>query len=114
MVTKLQPRKSPYDGTPNAQGAADEIPSITNYYDGTQRLNSVQVRCKVYANVNDCVHQAGCGWCGSTSSCIMGNQIGTMEACAASTYVFTSGGAHPEERVVKENVGSLAMTILQN
>jgi positive regulator of sigma E activity len=95
-------------------GIADEIPSITNYYDGSEKLNTIKVECRIHTNALDCLHQAGCGWCGANSACIRGNQLGPMEACAHSTYVFTTGALHPEQRVVKENVGALSMTILQN
>lgn len=113
MVVRLLPRSSPYEGAPvvNSQ-VADEIPSITNYYEGGDKLNSITVQCRIYANMNDCTHANGCGWCGSLSRCVTGNQAGPLEACSKSTYVFTTGGLHRNERVIKENVGGLALTII--
>lgn len=113
MVSYLVKSKSPYENASKSQEAADEVPSVTNYYDGTNQLNKIQVKCKMYTGLNDCVHQAGCGWCGATSSCITGNQAGPLEACSKSTYVFTSGAIYtPQDRVVKEDVGGVSMTII--
>jgi hypothetical protein len=112
MVGKLTHQASFNNERRGAKEAADEIPSITNYYDGAEKLNSIKVQCRIYTTANDCVHQSGCGWCGATSSCITGNQMGPTEPCAKSTYVFTSAGIYsPQERVIKENVGGLAVTI---
>ncbi len=102
---------APFDNTNKTQSLADEVPSVTDYYDGAHKLNTITVMCKVHVNMNDCLHQSGCGWCGGNTSCVQGNQAGPLEACAKSTYVFTTGALH-EERVVHENVGALSMTIV--
>lgn len=111
MVEKLVP--SPvYEQDPGAKAVADEVPSITHYYDGRNKLNTIKVTCKIYVNKVDCLHKDGCGWCGATSGCIPGNQMGPMEACAASTYIFTTGAVHQDERVIRENIGGLTMTVV--
>jgi len=111
MVEKLVP--SPvYDRDPGAKAVADEVPSITHYYDGRNKLNTIKVTCKIYVNKVDCLHKDGCGWCGATSGCVSGNQMGPMEACAASTYIFTTGAVHQDERVIRENIGGLTMTVV--
>jgi hypothetical protein len=114
MVQKLIPRASPYNKDPGAFNVADEVPSITNYYDGGNKLNTFQIQCRMYPNANDCLHQAGCGWCGSSTSCVQGNQLGPTEPCMKSTYVFTTGSLVPKERLVQENIGGLSMTIVQH
>jgi hypothetical protein len=111
MVEKLVP--SPvYEQDPGAKAVADEVPSITHYYDGRNKLNTIKVTCKIYVNKVDCLHKDGCGWCGATSGCVQGNQMGPMEACAASTYIFTTGAVHQDERVIRENIGGLTMTVV--
>lgn len=111
IVPKLT--KGPvYDNNNKTTEYVSEIPSTTDYYDGAHKLNTVEVSCKIYVSMKDCLHQSGCGWCRSPSRCVMGNQLGPLETCAKSSYIFTTGSIH-EERVVQENVGSLAMTIVQ-
>jgi hypothetical protein len=117
MVSQILPTQSRFvDDNIRPREPVEEVPSITNYYDGSNRLNSVKVQCKIYRNMNDCLHQAGCGWCGATSGCIGGNQMGPLEPCSKSTYVFTTGSIAPtqteEERVVRENIGALSMTMV--
>ena len=113
MVDKLVPRNSPYDVATKGMELADEVPSITHYYDGAPKLNSIKITCKIYMSMSDCLHQSGCGWCGATSGCVSGNQMGPLEACAKSTYIFTTGAVHQtDERVVRENVGGLTMTVI--
>ncbi len=114
MVDHLIVSNSPYSNTQSSKEYADENPSITEYYNGTDKLNTIKVNCKMYVSQNDCLHQASCGWCGSTATCIMGNQMGPMENCSKSTYVFTTGALHnPDERVIRENVGGLSFNIVQ-
>lgn len=115
VVKNLMPRKSPFDPTSSKSlENADETPSITDYYNGGNNINTMKVQCRMYVSQKDCLHQSGCGWCGATASCIGGNQAGPMEACSKSTYVFTTGAIHnPEERVIQENIGGVSMTILQ-
>ena len=62
------------------------------YYDGTENLgSSTHVNCDVLSTVpNQCVHNSGCGWCGSSNSCIPGNNRGPLANCLRSTYLFTT------------------------
>lgn len=114
MVDHLVASKSPYGNAQSGKEYADETPSNTEYYNGSQKLNTIKVQCRMYVNQNDCLHQASCGWCGSSASCIMGNQIGPMEACSKSTYVFTTGALrNPQEREIRENVGGISLNIVQ-
>ena len=114
MVDRLVVTGSAYEKTAVTKEMVDEVPSISEYYNGSQKLNTIKVQCKMYASQVDCLHQASCGWCGATTSCIMGNQMGPMEACSGSTYVFTTGALHnPQEREIRENLGGISLNIVQ-
>ena len=69
----------------------EEVPTVSDYYDGSNKLNSVTVKCTVYVDPNECFKQSSCGWCGSTKSCILGNNVGPLQACVKSSYIFSAG-----------------------
>ena len=47
--------------------------------------------CQQYTTQPDvCKHQGSCGWCGSSSSCIPGNNLGPLAPCLRGTYSFTA------------------------
>ena len=83
---------------PGPKEVIEELPSSTDYYDGSLNLNSVKIQCTVYQNQNDCLHQNKCGWCGETSSCILGNNLGPLQPCNKLSYVYTY---HPPEEMSK-------------
>ncbi len=114
IVQSLASTGPAFKSESSSKESTDEIPSITNYFDGSERLNTFKVECKMYASINDCLHQASCGWCGESKLCIMGNQMGPMEMCSKSTYIFTSGAMNPDVRVMKDNVGGLSTVITSN
>lgn len=99
---------------PGPQEVAEEIPSVSDYYNGDSKLNKIQIVCKIYANPTDCVHQSSCGWCGASKSCIVGNNIGPLESCVKSSYIFASPAPNwtPQTNVIHENVGGVALTII--
>ncbi len=114
IVQHLIVSNSPYGNQSSSKEFADENPSATDYYDGSHKLNTLKVSCKIYSSQSDCLHQASCGWCGATGSCIMGTQMGPLETCSQSTYIFTTGAIHnPQEREIRENVGGLSFNIVQ-
>ena len=98
---------------PGPQESVQEIPSVTDYYDGSLKLNSVKIQCKIYANPTDCLHQSGCGWCGGNNSCILGNNLGPLQPCSKSTYIYTAPYANwnPQTKVVTEQVGGVSLTV---
>ena len=53
-------------------------------------MNTIKIDCKLYTNPKECVHQSGCGWCGQMTRCIKGTQMGPLEKCVKSTFIFTS------------------------
>ena len=94
----------------------EESPSINQYYDGSLNLNVVKVSCKIYTNSGDCIHQSGCGWCGSSNGCILGTNFGPLQKCVKSTYI---GGLRyptysPSVKIVDELVGGVTNTIINN
>lgn len=68
----------------------EEISSEDNYYDGSLNLNKKSISCKVYGNSNDCLKNSSCGWCGSSNSCILGNNLGPLQSCSRSSFVYAS------------------------
>jgi hypothetical protein len=96
------------------QESIDEVPSVTDYYDGSTNLNSLKVQCKIYANPSDCTHQSTCGWCGSNNTCILGDSTGPRQPCAKSSYIFASPYPHwnPQTKVTTENTGGVSLTVV--
>lgn len=87
-VDKLPPQTPISDGQVET---VDEITTESNYYDGTIGLKTVITSCNMYTTQPQvCLHQGSCGWCGSTSSCIQGNNLGPLAPCLRGTYVFTA------------------------
>lgn len=105
-ITPISEVKSPHQ-------PADEVPSISIFYDGTNRLNTITVSCKLYTNPKECLHQSGCGWCGQLTRCIKGTQIGPLEPCVKSTYIFTSPIPTFTKNDIIEN-GSLVASVSTN
>ncbi len=100
---------------PGPQESVDELPSTTDYYDGSLKLNAVKLQCKIYANPTDCLHQSSCGWCGDTGAgCILGNNLGPLQPCKKSSYVFSAPypNWNPETRTVNDNVGGVEMNVV--
>ena len=64
-------------------------------------LNSVTIKCNIYGNKNDCLHQNKCGWCGESNSCILGNNLGPLQPCNKLSYIFAMNA--PEEITVSNN-----------
>ena len=70
--------------------------------------------CKIYANPTDCLHSSECGWCGSQSGCIAGNNLGPLEACVKSSYIFSAPfpNWNPQTRVINEIVGGAGLIVV--
>ena len=103
-IVRLSEMKTP-------KQSADETPSISVFYDGTHRLNTIKVSCKMHTDSKSCVHQSGCGWCGQLTRCIKGTQLGPLEPCVKSTYVFTSPASYATERISNTEIGGLFANI---
>jgi hypothetical protein len=77
---------------PSPQESPDELPSITDYYDGSRNLNVVTIRCNIYANPTDCSHQSNCGWCDAlpdgSDGCIKGTNLGPLSACKNGSFRY--------------------------
>ena len=90
---------------------ADENPTISVFYDGTNKLNTFKIECKLYTNPKECVHQSGCGWCGELTRCIKGTQVGPLERCVKSTYIFTAPLEWAEKKNENIEIGPLIANI---
>jgi hypothetical protein len=99
---------------PGPLETVDELPSSTTYYDGSNNLNKVTITCRVYANPTKCLHQSNCGWCGSSNGCISGTNLGPLEPCKKSSYIFSAPfpNWNPQTRVINEKVGGMSLTLV--
>mmetsp|Transcript_9994 Transcript_9994/g.10305 ORF Transcript_9994/g.10305 Transcript_9994/m.10305 type:complete len:198 (-) Transcript_9994:71-664(-) len=68
----------------------EEVPSSTDYYDGSINLNKKKILCKIHGNATECLKNSSCGWCGSSGVCILGNNLGPLQSCLRSTFVYSS------------------------
>jgi hypothetical protein len=111
MVTKL-PASIPAP-KPGPVEVVEEIPSVTDYYDGGAKLNKITITCHIYANPTDCVHQSSCGWCGASNSCIAGTTLGPLETCEKTSYIFSAPNPNwRPQNIVNENVGGVSFTVV--
>ncbi|MCQ2821238.1 MAG: hypothetical protein MJ252_28600 [archaeon] len=69
--------------------SAEEIPSIINYYNGADKLNTLKVNCEIFTE-KDCYSNSMCGWCITKKQCIVGNFNGPLDNCPDNGYVFTN------------------------
>lgn len=92
----------------------DEIPTPHDYYDGGLKLNVVKVKCTIYTTQSDCIHASGCGWCGSTNSCILGNGFGPQQPCVKASFIASPPipNWNPQTRVVNQNVGGVTSHVI--
>ena len=99
---------------PGPMESVNETPSVTDYYDGAKNLNVIKVQCKIYANASDCLKQSSCGWCGSSNSCILGNNLGPLSSCVKSSYIFSAPypNWNPQTRGVNDQVGGVGLTVV--
>jgi len=112
MVSHL-PEK--FDLPPPGQSeTVDEIPSPTDFYDGTGNLNVIKINCTVYSNPKVCLTHSNCGWCGASNSCILGNNLGPQQACVRSSYIYSAPYPNwtPEMSVVTGNIGGVSLNMI--
>ena len=84
----------------------EEVQSITDYYDGSVNLNKKKISCKIFGNAGECLKNSSCGWCGSTNNCILGNNLGPLQSCLRSTFLYSSPLPNWNPRARVENNGS--------
>ncbi len=94
-----------------------EIPSETDYYDGSKKLKITVVNCNQWASKKEaCLHQGQCGWCGSSNTCISGNKGGPTAPCLRGTFLYTSPSADfnpfedPKLTAHRVNMGGAQLT----
>ena len=53
-----------------------EVPSATDYYDGTTKFSTSTVKCNQWTHQKEvCLKQRSCGWCASSHSCLSVNNL---------------------------------------
>ena len=84
------------------------------FYDGSSKLNVVEVNCDVMSLApNDCVNNKFCGWCGDKNKCIPGNNRGPLSPCMRSTYLYSKpSGTWNPLRAGTVNINTKGETIL--
>lgn len=101
---------------PGPSESVDEIASTTDYYDGSSKLNTVYIKCNIYADPNDCFRQSSCGWCGSRNTCVLGNNIGPLQSCVKSSYIFSAPVPNIKQAnsPINTNVSGMNVKIVQD
>ena len=74
---------------PSKIETADELPTVSEYYNGESNLNVIKLNCTIY-NQHTCYTISSCGWCGNLNKCISGNEQTPYEPlCIRSTYIYS-------------------------
>ncbi len=117
IVAKLPKKNNLNIGKPET---VDEIASETDYYDGSKKLKITVINCNQWSSKKEaCIHQGQCGWCGSSNSCIAGNEHGPTAPCLRGTFLYTSPAADfnpfgdPKLRAHRTNVGGAQLTVFK-
>ncbi len=86
MVTRLPPKESLNDGR---LYSAETNTGTSDYYDGTTKLrvNAALSSCHTL-DKSACLRKRECGWCGSSNSCITGNNLGPTSPCLSGTFLY--------------------------
>lgn len=73
---------------PSAPETAEEIPTTTQYYDGTSNLKHSKIKCRLFVTERNCLNQSSCGWCDETKSCIPGSETGPLFGCELNMFRY--------------------------
>ena len=95
-----------FDKNDNIKTTIEEKPSIDLYYNGALNLNVINIECRLYHIMNDCLHQSGCGWCQGNNKCIKGDKDKPYEDCPQGLYKFSfdiPNNDNKEEVVITNN-----------
>jgi hypothetical protein len=97
----------------------DEVPSVTDYYDGTLKFKTRTVTCNQWTTQKEaCQSQKSCGWCWSSLNCIPGNNLGPLAPCLRGKYEYTAPEANwnPLEsnnvNISRQNIGGAQLTTI--
>ena len=109
---------------PGPSENVEEIATTVDYYDGSNKLNSIKINCIIHTEPNDCTKQSSCGWCGSSKKCILGNNIGPLQACVKSSYIFSApipnfhnsrkGGETTPAPIANASTGNMNVKVVQD
>lgn len=76
----------------------------------------MKINCTIHTIQSDCVQTSGCGWCGSTRSCILGNMSGPLQPCVKSSYIFSNPmpNWNPQVKTINEKMGGVSLHVVTN
>jgi len=113
-VAKL-PKRKPLSGGEII--SVDELPSATDYYDGSRKLRITTTSCTKWTTLPDlCKGQPTCGWCASTNSCIPGNTSGPLAPCLAGRFFYSAPNpnfnllSHDNYNLARKAIGGAQLT----
>lgn len=97
----------------------NKLPSESDYYDGSRKLKITSTTCNQWTTLPQlCMKQSSCGWCGSTNTCIPGNNLGPLAPCLAGKFFFSAPDSnfnllnHNNYSVSRKAVGGAQLTTL--
>jgi hypothetical protein len=99
---------------PGLVETVNEVPSSTDYYDGSNNLNVIKINCTIYSNPKVCLTHSHCGWCGSGNSCILGSNLGPQQTCVRSSYIYSAPYPNwdPQARIVTGKIGGVGIEVM--
>ncbi len=99
---------------PGSIEIVNEIPSPTDYYDGSDNLNVLRIKCTIYSNPKVCLTHSSCGWCGHSKKCILGNNLGPLQNCPRSSYIYSAPFPNwdNEARIVKGMINGVDLKVI--
>jgi len=96
-----------------------ELPSEIDYYDGSRKLRVDSITCNQWTTIPElCMKQSSCGWCGSSNTCIPGNNLGALAPCLAGKFFFSAPDqnfnllSHNNYSITRKSVGGAQLTTL--
>lgn len=92
----------------------NEIPSVSDYYDGSNNLNVIKIDCNIYANPEKCLKHSSCGWCNASKRCILGNNLGPQQPCPRSSYIYSAPYPNwdPQARIIQGDINGIGINVL--
>ena len=99
---------------PGNQETIDEVPSSSDYYDGSMKLNVIAVECSINNSVSNCINISSCGWCKSNRTCIRGNNLGPLQPCKPEDFVFSAPypNWNPQTKIANSSIGGIDLTVV--
>lgn len=60
------------------------------------------------------MNKSSCGWCGSTQGCVAGTNLGPLEPCLKSSFIYATprNDWNPQTRMIREDVGGMTLSVI--